>query len=94
MENVKELQNEVEHLHLQAQTERAAILNDHIEQVASLNTKIMGLHRETQEFLSQIKQVETERDSVIDYKQQLMKDLEQKQEEVQDLEQIVEETEF
>jgi|Laugresu1bdmlbsd_1035121.scaffolds.fasta_scaffold319752_1 hypothetical protein len=52
MEKVKELQNEIEHLHLQAQTERASILNEHIEQVSSQNTKIMGLHRDNQELTS------------------------------------------
>jgi hypothetical protein len=34
-ERVKELENEIEHLHLQAQTDRSVIMNGHIEQAAS-----------------------------------------------------------
>ena len=93
-ERVKELENEIEHLNLQQQTERASIMNQQIEQVSQLNTKIMSLNRDTQELHSQIKQVEIERDVIIDQRQQLIKELEQRQEEIQDLAQVVEETEF
>jgi hypothetical protein len=67
-ERVKELENEIDYLRSEEQTERYQLLNVHIEQQAQLNTTLKNISRENQELNIQLKQVENERDMLLEQK--------------------------